>query len=148
MLPDAPLPFGFSVEKDGVRWTWAPCAWTPNGAQCKAVQQDWRVEARRHRPLTCRIIAQPHPRPPHDPARRLRRLRHPLSTCHLASRLKEYMTFLCSLYVADDIGRIAYSRNRSSAAYLSARGPTRMQHTSHSTPGHSGSPQHILHQPS
>ena len=56
------------------------------------------------------------------------------------------MTFLCSLYVADDIGRIAYSRDRSSAAYLSARGPTRMQHTSHSTPGHSGSPQHILHQ--
>ena len=32
--PDAPLPFGFSVEKDGVRWTWAPCGWTPSGAQC------------------------------------------------------------------------------------------------------------------
>ena len=55
----------------------------------RAVQQDGRVEARRHRPLTCRIISQPHPRPPHDLARHLRRLRHPLSTCRLASKDSE-----------------------------------------------------------
>ena len=73
----------------------------------RAVQQDGRVEARRHRPLTCRIIAQPHPRPPHDLARRLRRLPHPLSTCRLASRWKEDMAFLRSFYVADDIWRFA-----------------------------------------
>ena len=28
-------------------------------------------------------------------------------TCRLASRWKEYMAFLCSFYVDDDIGRIA-----------------------------------------
>ena len=56
---------------------------------------------------TCRIIAQPHPRPPYDLARSLRRLRHPLSTCRLASRRKEYMAFLRSFYVADDIWRFA-----------------------------------------
>ena len=61
----------------------------------------------RHRPLTCRIIAQPHPRPPHDLAHHLRRLRHPLSTCHLTSRWKEDMAFLRSFYVADDIWRFA-----------------------------------------
>ena len=61
----------------------------------------------RHRPLTCRIIAQPHPRPPHDLARRLRRLPHPLSSCRLASRWKEDMAFLRSFYVADDIWRFA-----------------------------------------
>ena len=38
-----------------------------------------------------------------DLARHLRRLRHPLSTCHLASRWKQYMAFLRSFYVADDI---------------------------------------------
>ena len=63
----------------------------------------------RHRPLTCRIIAQPHPRPPHDLAHHLRRLRHPLSTCRLASRWKEDMAFLRSFYVADDIWRFAWS---------------------------------------
>ena len=61
----------------------------------------------RHRPLTCRIIAQPPPRPPHDLARRLRRLPHPLSTRRLASRWKEDMAFLRSFYVADDIWRFA-----------------------------------------
>ena len=61
----------------------------------------------RHRPLTCRRIAQPHPRPQHAPARHLRRLRHPLSTCCLASRWKEDMAFLRSFYVADDIWRFA-----------------------------------------
>ena len=61
----------------------------------------------RHRPLTCRPIAQPHPRPQHDPARHLRRLRQPLSTCCLASRWKEDMAFLRSFYVADDIWRFA-----------------------------------------
>ena len=73
----------------------------------RARQHPGRVAARRHRPLTCRIIAQPHPRPPHDLARRLRRLRHPLSTCRLASRWKEDMAFLRSFYVADDIWRFA-----------------------------------------
>ena len=34
MLPDAPLPFGFSVEKDGVRWTWTPWDTDSSGAQC------------------------------------------------------------------------------------------------------------------
>ena len=77
--------------------------------QRRAVQHHGRVEARRHRPLTCRIIAQPHPRPPHDLARRLRRLPHPLSTCRLASRWKEDMAFLRSFYVADDIWRFAWS---------------------------------------
>ena len=48
-----------------------------------------------------------HPRPRHDPARHLRRLRHPLSTCCLASRWKEDMAFLRSFYVADDIWRFA-----------------------------------------
>ena len=57
--------------------------------------------------MTCRPIAQPHPRPPHDLARRLRRLPHPLSTCRLASRWKEDMAFLRSFYVADDIWRFA-----------------------------------------
>ena len=57
--------------------------------------------------MTCRPIAQPHPRPPHDLARHLRRLRHPLSTCCLASRWKEDMAFLRSFYVADDIWRFA-----------------------------------------
>ena len=57
--------------------------------------------------MTCRPIAQPHPRPRHDPARHLRRLRHPLSTCCLASRWKEDMAFLRSFYVADDIWRFA-----------------------------------------
>ena len=61
----------------------------------------------RHRPLTCRPIAQPHPRPRHDLARHLRRLHHPLSTCCLASRWKEDMAFLRSFYVADDIWRFA-----------------------------------------
>ena len=37
----------------------------------------------------------------------LRRLRHPLSTCRLASRWKEDMAFLRSFYVADDIWRFA-----------------------------------------
>ena len=60
-----------------------------------------------HRPLTCRPIAQPHPRPRHDLARHLRRLHHPLSTCCLASRWKEDMAFLRSFYVADDIWRFA-----------------------------------------
>ena len=69
----------------------------------RAVQHYGRVEARRHRPLTCRPIAQPHPRPRHDLARHLRRLHHPLSTCCLASRWKEDMAFLHSFYVADDI---------------------------------------------
>ena len=73
----------------------------------RAVQQDGRVEARRHRPLTCRPIAQPQPRPRHDLARHLRRLHHPLSTCCLASRWKEDMAFLRSFYVADDIWRFA-----------------------------------------
>ena len=58
-------------------------------------------------PLTCRPIAQPHPRPRHDLARHLRRLHHPLSTCCLASRWKEDMAFLRSFYVADDIWRFA-----------------------------------------
>ena len=53
------------------------------------------------------MIAQPHPRPQHALARHLRRLRHPLSTCRLASRWKEYMAFLRSFYVADDIWRFA-----------------------------------------
>ena len=58
--------------------------------------------------LTCRPIAQPHPRPQHALARHLRlRLRHPLSTCRLASRRKDYMAFLRSFYVADDIWRFA-----------------------------------------
>ena len=57
--------------------------------------------------LTCRPIAQPHPRPQHALARHLRRLRHPLSTCCLASRWKEDMAFLRSFYVADDIWRFA-----------------------------------------
>ena len=57
--------------------------------------------------LTCRLTAQPHPRPQHDLARHLRRLRHPLSTCCLASRWKEDMAFLRSFYVADDIWRFA-----------------------------------------
>ena len=70
-------------------------------------QRHGRVEAYAHRPVTCLPTAQPHPRPPHDPARRLRRLRHPLSTCHLASRWKEDMAFLRSFYVADDIWRFA-----------------------------------------
>ena len=35
------------------------------------------------------------------------RLRHPLSTCCLASRWKEDMAFLRSFYVADDIWRFA-----------------------------------------
>ena len=61
----------------------------------------------RHRPLTCRPIAQPHPRPRHDLARHLRRLRHPLSACRLASRWKEDMAFLRSFHVADDIWRFA-----------------------------------------
>ena len=75
----------------------------------RAVQQDGRVveacgsEAAPPPEKTCRIIAQPHPRPPHDLARRLRRLRHPLSTCRLASRWKQYMAVLRSFYVADDI---------------------------------------------
>ena len=60
-----------------------------------------------HLLLTCRPIAQPHPRPQHDLARHLRRLRHPLSTCCLASRWKEDMAFLRSFYVADDIWRFA-----------------------------------------
>ena len=60
-----------------------------------------------HLPLTCRPIAQPHPRPQHAPARHLRRLHHPLSTCCLASRWKEDMAFLRSFYVADDIWRFA-----------------------------------------
>ena len=60
-----------------------------------------------HPPLTCRPIAQPHPRPRHDLARHLRRLHHPLSTCCLASRWKEDMAFLRSFYVADDIWRFA-----------------------------------------
>ena len=41
------------------------------------------------------------------PRRPLRRLRHPLSTCCLASRWKEDMAFLRSFYVADDIWRYA-----------------------------------------
>ena len=45
--------------------------------------------------------------PHHEPARHLRRLRHPLSTCCLASRWKEDMAFLRSFYVADDIWRFA-----------------------------------------
>ena len=57
--------------------------------------------------MTCRPIAQPHPRPQHALARHLRRLRHSLSTCRLASRWKEYMAFLRSFYVADDIWRFA-----------------------------------------
>ena len=73
----------------------------------RAERHRGRVEAQRQRPLTCRIIAQPHPRPPHDLARRLRRLPHPLSTCRLASRWKEDMAFLRSFYVADDIWRFA-----------------------------------------
>ena len=72
-------------------------------------QRHGRVEAYAHRPVTCLPTAQPHPRPPHDPARRLRRLRHPLSTCRLASRWKEDMAFLRSFYVADDIWRFAWS---------------------------------------
>ena len=77
----------------------------------RAERHRGHVEAQpeRHRPLTCRIIAQPHPRPPHDLARHLRRLRHPLSTCRLASRWKEDMAFLRSFYVADDIWRFAWS---------------------------------------
>ena len=46
-------------------------------------------------------------RPLYNPARHLRRLRHPLSTCCLASRWKEDMAFLRSFYVADDIWRFA-----------------------------------------
>ena len=56
-----------------------------------------------------RPIAQPHPRPQHDLARHLRRLCHPLSTCCLASRWKEDMAFLRSLYVADYIWRFVWS---------------------------------------
>ena len=78
------------------------------GLARRAEQHSGRVgEGLRHLPLTCRPIAQPHPRPPHDLARHLRRLRHPLSTCRLASRWKEYMAFLRSFYVADDIWRFA-----------------------------------------
>ena len=97
-----------------------------------AEQHRGRVEAppRRHRPLTCRIIAQPHPRPPHDLARRLRRLPHPLSTCRLASRWKEDMAFLRSFYVADDIWRFAWSLVGCLLA-LSWLPPT---HTSHIAP--------------
>ena len=75
------------------------------GLNCVCTQ----VEAHpgRHRPLTCRPIAQPPPRPRHDLARHLRRLHHPLSTCCLASRWKEDMAFLRSFYVADDIWRFA-----------------------------------------
>ena len=74
----------------------------------RAEQHSGRVgEGLRHLPLTCRPIAQPHPRPPHDLARHLRRLRHPLSTYCLASRWKEDMAFLRSFYVADDIWRFA-----------------------------------------
>ncbi len=40
-------------------------------------------------------------------ARHLRRLRHPLSTCCLASRWKEDMAVLRSFYVAEDICRFA-----------------------------------------
>ena len=49
------------------------------------------------------------PRSQHDLARHLRRLRHPLSPCFLASRWKEYIAFLRSFYVADDIWRFARS---------------------------------------
>ena len=43
-----------------------------------------------------------------DLARHLRRLRHPLSTCCLASRWKEDMAFLRSFYVAKKhLGRFA-----------------------------------------
>ena len=52
---------------------------------------------------------QPHPRPRHDFARHLRRLRHPFSACCLASRWKEYMAFLRSFYVADDMAARAYA---------------------------------------
>ncbi len=53
------------------------------------------------------IGPRPHPRPQHALARHLRRLRHPLPTCRLASRWKEDMAFLRSFYVADDIWRFA-----------------------------------------
>ena len=81
------------------------------GVARRAEQHERRVgEGLRHlHKMTCRPIAQPHPRPRHDLARHLRRLHHPLSTCCLASRWKEDMAFLRSFYVADDIWRFAWS---------------------------------------
>ena len=86
-----------------------------DGAKTAALSHDvqsgtvgrWRRITGRHRPLTCRPIAQPNPRPRHDLARHLRHLHHPLSTCCLASRWKEDMAFLRSFYVADHIWRFA-----------------------------------------
>ena len=79
-----------------------------HGLGRRAEQHSGRMgEGLLHLLLTCRPIAQPHPRPRHDLARHLRRLHHPLSTCCLASRWKEDMAFLRSFYVADDIWRFA-----------------------------------------
>jgi hypothetical protein len=93
-----PLPFLVTiVEHDGARWAW----WRTN-ASPRNVQRACGGAARAAPPPDV-PPDQPHPRPRHDPARHLRRLRHPFSTCCLASRWKEYMAFLRSFYVADDI---------------------------------------------
>ena len=51
----------------------------------------------RHRPLTC------HPLDLNMLSPATCAASATLSTCRLASRWKEYMAFLCSFYVADDI---------------------------------------------
>ena len=71
-----------------------------------AAAEDNRTPAIRSGRNAFRPIAQLHRRPHHDFARHLRRLRHPLSTCRLASRWTEYMAFLRSFYVANDIWRL------------------------------------------
>ena len=73
------------IGKDGAEWLEVDLGAVRMDTERRAVQHYGRVEARRHRPLTCRPIAQPHPGPRHDLARHLRRLHPPL--LHLLPRL-------------------------------------------------------------